>query len=311
MSWRRAMVSRIPVVLALVALAVFSACSGGSVIGPARVLADELPREYLDACEDARVALPGEISTNLVAITRANGDLKLVWDGTPGKSRVLVVTWTNKPYYDGSVGQDYLLPAGANVWVTAVPELKRFIRRNRSDLSVLRIEQLLGVPPNNGKTKFVELWVNPWDLFRPSPDPEVNDHEASLSFPSATSPFLLMSDTPKITDWDPVLGRNIQASYVNWFNRRRSTIYTAAVPYPWTRLGYTYDWGKTGDHVGLSEFVIRGGSTVGVRAVIPNQDYFDAALAEPLDAAGGSWREGGSNLSEDQFEEVLPEGLEN
>ena len=32
--------------------------------------------------------------------------------------------------------------------------------------------------------------------------------------------------------------------------------------YPWTRLGYTYDWGNTTDHEGVSEFVIVPGTTV-------------------------------------------------
>ena len=27
--------------------------------------------------------------------------------------------------------------------------------------------------------------------------------------------------------------------------------------YPWTRLGYTYDWGNPRNLVGLSEFVLR------------------------------------------------------
>jgi hypothetical protein len=171
-------------------------------------------------------------------------------------------------------------------------------------MSVLRIEQLLGVPPNNGKTKFVELWVNPGDLFRPSPDPEVTDHEADLDFPNVTSPFVQMTDTPKITDWDPVLNRYFEANYVTWFNRRRNTVYTAEVPYPWTRLGYTYDWGKkSGGHVGMSEFVVRGGSTVGVYAVTPNDAYFEGALTG-VAAAGG-------NLSGDDFDGALPANIEN
>lgn len=44
-------------------------------------------------------------------------------------------------------------------------------------------------------------------------------------------------------------------------------------PYPWTRLGYTYDWGS-GSHVGMSEYVIPGGMTVQVKAVYETSDYF-------------------------------------
>lgn len=36
--------------------------------------------------------------------------------------------------------------------------------------------------------------------------------------------------------------------------------------YPWTRLGYTYDWGsRSSNKYGLSEFVIMPGSKVEVR----------------------------------------------
>ena len=44
----------------------------------------------------------------------------------------------------------------------------------------MRLEKLLGLPPNSGKTKFVEIWVRPQDLFRPSPDPEITDCVAEL-----------------------------------------------------------------------------------------------------------------------------------
>lgn len=69
-------------------------------------------------------------------------------------------------------------------------------------------------------------------------------------------------------------------SYPDWFANQTRYSYTAdANPYPWTRLGYTYDWGS-GNHVGLSEFVVRGaradGTTiaVGIRSVRKTADYF-------------------------------------
>ena len=52
-------------------------------------------------------------------------------------------------------------------------------------------------------------------------------------------------------------------NYTGWFNNRKNYIYSnarsypASSPYPWTRLGYTYDWGSR-NHVGLSEFVVHG-----------------------------------------------------
>ena len=44
-------------------------------------------------------------------------------------------------------------------------------------------------------------------------------------------------------------------------------------PAPWTRLGYTYDWGESSNHVGLSEFVLAKGASLEVDAVTPVDDY--------------------------------------
>jgi hypothetical protein len=233
------------------------------------------PQEYLDAVRDAQVVTAKEISRNLVAIGRGknNNSVLLQWDGVPEKSRVLVLTWTNKPYYDNSVGKDYVLPKDANVWVTAVPELKYFIVSHPGEISPRRIEQLLGLPPDNGKTKFVEMWVNPLDMFRPSPDPETTDHEAELRFPTRLSRFVTFNDQIRIVEWDSERGTDVSYTYQRWFMHRRNTIYYGDYPYPWTRLGYTYDWGNSMSHVGLSEFVILGGSTIGIKSVIPNEEY--------------------------------------
>jgi hypothetical protein len=42
---------------------------------------------------------------------------------------------------------------------------------------------------------------------------------------------------------------------------------------PWTRLGYTYDWGDSKTHIGLSEFVIEQNATVTVKSVTPTVQY--------------------------------------
>jgi hypothetical protein len=93
------------------------------------------------------------------------------------------------------------------LWVTTVPELRNFCKRERlaPGKTVTRLEQLLGLPPEDGKTKFVELWVKPTDLFRPSPDPEISDHEAELDFP-VSDRFV-----------------KVDEEYKRWFNRMEKT----------------------------------------------------------------------------------------
>ena len=134
--------------------------------------------------------------------------------------------------------------------VTLAPEIQTFFKNHvSSDTNfTLRAAQLLGLPANNSNTYFVELWVKPESLFRPTPDNEINDTTASLVFPADAS-----------TD------------YKNWFNG--NIIYSYyPMKYPWTRLGYTYDWGST-NHIGLSEFVIKHNSTVTVESATPTVEY--------------------------------------
>jgi hypothetical protein len=182
------------------------------------------------------------------------GNDELVWEGEPGNSRVLVVTWTSYTGYNDKVGQD--IQATRDIWVSAVPEVKAWVRSHwiPPQHLTLRLEELLGVPPNNGKTPFVEFWVSPDDLFRPSPDPETTDQEAELDFPK------------------PVSYETISPNYVQWFNALMAVSYLPD-GYPWTRLGYTYDWGNPTDHVGVSEYVIPTGATVGVYSTSSTEDY--------------------------------------
>ncbi len=141
------------------------------------------------------------------------------------------------------------------VWVTAVPELRNFCNKYAGMTKLtLRLEQLLGLPPNNGKTRFIEMWVLPSDLFRPSPDPEITDREAELDFPHSNR-FLTVS-----------------AKHIKWFNDLKSNSY-GENGYPWTRLGYTYDWGNPESDIGLSEFVIRAGAIVEIHSISKIEDY--------------------------------------
>ncbi|MFA5771340.1 MAG: hypothetical protein WC974_01225 [Thermoplasmata archaeon] len=206
-----------------------------------------LDQMYQNAVRDAMVAEQSEIYNNLTAITDTNPNL--IWQGSGGNKTVLVVTWTK---YNSSY------PVGTNVttwwgetWVTAVPEIKIFFqkRANISENRTLRAEQLLGLPKDKGNLYFIEMWVKTSDLFRPTPDNEINDTIAELNFPASAD-----------------------LNYTTWFNDNIIYSYYAK-QFPWTRLGYTYDWGNPQSEIGLSEFVIKKNATVNVNAVIPTNEY--------------------------------------
>ena len=209
---------------------------------------DALQKAYLAAVKDAEVACPAEISRDLAAITPWN--TKLIRDT---ETAVRVVTWTDWDGYDAQVGQQLTL--GRDVWVTLVPNVQAFCRSCglTGEPLGLRLRQRLGLPPDDIKSRFVEFWVSPEALFRPSPDPEVTDHEAELSTPGS-SQFVGVSDAHKA-----------------WMKALKKSSYGEG-GYPWTRLGYTYDWGGETE-IGESEFVITKGAKVKVYSVTPTEAY--------------------------------------
>jgi hypothetical protein len=266
----------------LVLLAVFTASAGFSAEYPE---ADK--KAYFAALQDAAVATQQEISTHLLAVVPGPDRINrqklfgsdITWEGVPGSSRVLAVAFMSKASYEkyykenlDNHSSQYILTKC--LWVTVAPELKNFFISKRwlgeCPPSAKRVKQMLGLHPAYDYEVLLEMWVEPKDLFRPSPDPEITDHEAALAtkvsennwiFPYDSNPFLKLDDSALYKDaqWDKA-GVTFRA----WFINRAQTIYSVGNPddpatwgYPWTRLGYTYDWGNPCDHEGASEFVLR------------------------------------------------------
>ncbi|MCB1058370.1 MAG: hypothetical protein KDD11_22950 [Acidobacteria bacterium] len=205
-----------------------------------------LLNRYRGAIRDASSAEPFEIYRKLQAVVPYEPGL--VWRGRPGESEVLVLNWTGRHDFDGLVGQATEATEGR--WVTLAPKVRdlcrKLVRRHRGPALDLRLKQLLGLPPDAVKDRLVEFWVWPQDLLRPCPDPEVTDHECGLVPPSP--------------------GVVVDEGYRRWFEDTMKTSYTDD-GYPWTRLGYTYDWGNPRTEVGLSEFIIRTGAKVEVHSI--------------------------------------------
>ena len=229
-------------------LFLFSSCEKNGMYSQVPVLSDSV--KYQNAIKDAMVAEQNEICYKLIAINDSNH--YLTWSGTGSEKKVLVLTWTK---YPGSFHENQTVTNTWGVlWVTVVPEMKDWFRTNYPTGSdyVSRTEKLLGLPLNSGNTNFVEIWVKPADLWRPSPDNEVTDNFAQLDFPE-----------------------NTDSTYRAWFNN--NIIYSYyPMHYPWTRLGYTYDWGSPATEIGLSEFIVKKNSLITVRKIYDNTAFFKA-----------------------------------
>jgi hypothetical protein len=202
---------------------------------------------YSNAVVDASNAVPAEISFNLTPIVEYNTNLN--WrTNSYGARQVLVASFMRYSSATSFYQMGETNITGGDQWVTLCPELRELCHDYRGTDALLRIKQVLGMPPTSLNDTIVEFWVNPDYLFRPAPDPEINDTCAGLVC-STNAPLLSASAT-------------ISSNYVVWYNDTFNTrnygmsggAYNA---WPWTRLGYTYDWGQpAGRNFGLSEFVI-------------------------------------------------------
>ncbi|MDZ7618582.1 MAG: hypothetical protein U1E05_16380, partial [Patescibacteria group bacterium] len=175
---------------------------------------------------------PAGVVHNLTVITDANANL--VWQGgSPSpQGHVLMSTFTDYAGYTTSYTDSVYR---STLWTSAAPELYDFLRDNEVPAGDVaeRAKQLLGMPSSHPGDRVVELWVRRDNLRRPSRDPDVTNPDSSLEFPD-----------------------DVDVNYPGHraqFLANMST-YTAATPYPWTQLGYTYDWGDSETNQGLTEF---------------------------------------------------------
>ena len=238
-------------------------CAGLAACGGTEPLTQpEREAAFRAAVADARVAEASEIVTSLTPIVPRNDRLRWRTVRTAaGDSvrEVRMVTWATS---DPLPGADTTATPGAAlsltdvVWATAVPEIQQFCRSlDRSGERMnRRLRQRLGLRPDDAPTRFVELWVRPSALARPCPDPAITDRECELQPPG------------------PPTAVTVDPSYRTWFTRQRAQEY-GPEGYPWTRLGYTYDWHPSADEVGISEFIVRPGATVTVHAVASTAAY--------------------------------------
>lgn len=204
---------------------------------------------YEIAVFDSMLLDEGDIDKNLTPIDESNNNLS--WQGEDEEKRVLMVTWTKYPS-SYPVGETVRTSWG-DTWVTVYPELKNYFTSHPTTNEDLKLQtaQLLGMPPDTNNSYFVELWVKPGDLFRPSADNEINDTVSQLNFPPSTD-----------------------LTYKEWFLNNTIDSYFAN-RFPWTRLGYTYHWDNPESKIGLSEYVIKENSEVLVKSKASTLDYLN------------------------------------
>lgn len=184
----------------------------------------------------------------------------LMFDAPSGTA--LVSTLTGSPFAVGST------TLTEDAWVTAVPEVKALCQQYAPATLVMDLRQLLGLHPDTAFTHFVEMQVKPADIFRPAANPD----------PTTTSPCN-PTDPPPPALCGELFPTTASDSHRLWIADWIFDAYelsadpAVATGYPWTRLGYTYNWKPGADRYGASEFVVRSGATVEITAVTPFAEY--------------------------------------
>lgn len=213
-----------------------------------------LEEKYRIAIQDAALVEDKEVFTDLIQVTPENPKLNSYWN--EDKTKILVVTWKKstsyenfiKPFNNSSRDEANL------IWVTVAPELKEFCKKylqnnpraTEEDLK-LRLKQYLGLDPKWDYDIFVEMWIDPRDLFRPCVDPEITDGKCNLDFGQETPKVIGVTQDSGIKDYRLFY----QSLYYKSIRRGLQ---------PFTGLGYTYDWSGLNNRVGASEFILVPGA---------------------------------------------------
>lgn len=165
------------------------------------------------------------------------------------QGRVLLLTFHKYPdSYPG--GADVNLKWG-EVWTFTGGELADWFDENEEGVNdwPLRFRQLIGLSPDNQATHFTALWVKPEDVLRPA----------------------YIQETRKV-QMTNALAENTGEEFKAWFDGNIVRSYFDSA-YPWTRLGYTYDWADNGKEYGLSEFLVKEGSDVTVAYTSTTEEF--------------------------------------
>ena len=199
---------------------------------------------YNKSVLDAMTAEENEIQP-LVTLTET--DPLTTWND---EDEVLLVTWHKYPesYIEGKTTA---LEFG-DVWTFTDKEITTWYEENKDSIHDynLRFEQLIGLPESTENTHFTAMWVQPEDIIRPAYETDITKDKMTTNY-----------------------SENMTDEYSEWFSNNIIDSYYAEYQYPWTRLGYTYDWSGTGSEYGLSEFLVKQDSEIDVEFTLTTEEF--------------------------------------
>ena len=223
---------------------ILALCCLLSLFGCAEKTTEKL---YLSAVEDAKRAEENEI---LPLVTRTPDSDMVTWndDGT----KVLLLSWHKYP--DSYIAGESFTCTYGEIWTFTDKEILSWYDENSEGITdwELRLEQLIGLPAGAEYTHVSAFWVDLDEVIRPAYQTDVTKQM-----------------TANLLDGSSL------GEYKEWFDGNAEYSYSDETPYPWTRLGYTYDWADNGREYGLSEFLILADSVIEVEWTKTTDEFVD------------------------------------
>lgn len=207
---------------------------------------DSLIASQYEAALKAAPKLTSDDIYPLVSLDQTSDVATLSGDNT----QVMLVTWHNDPDYFKD-GETFTLK-NKTLWAFTDKEFLKWFNENKDKVTNwnLRLKQLLGKAPDFDGRYFTVFWVPMKDVFRPAFIPDPTSAMMNVAFSGSFD-----EDVSENAMW-----------FKNWFDETRAEAYKREGGFPWTRLGYTYDWGRTdGSKYGLTEFIVREGAEIEVK----------------------------------------------
>jgi hypothetical protein len=258
---------------------------------PPHTLHAQLSPEYQAAISYCSQGVTNQtlvLATDLLSLSQLNTNNAPAGVGAGWVEMSVFIKSSDRAYYN--VG-GFSTFGGSTLWTFSPQQFQSFFQNtNRfpTMLSgtnlILRIDQLLGLSDTSPNSYIADIWMDPATFLRPTRNPTLTNVTEDWTFPSP------LIDVP---------GKS-GADYYTWFTNRVGTVFAGTNAFPWTSLGYTYDWGTNGHlagetpYEGLSEFLMfKGAGTYQYyTSGIYTPDQF-VLLPEPgttaLVAVGAGW----------------------
>lgn len=196
---------------------------------------------YSDAVKDAAFADEDEI---LPLVSLNESDPMTTWkDG-----KVLLLTWHNYPdsYPEGETVTIQWGPVWTFTDKKVASHGKEF-----SDAPEMRLKQLIAFAPDSEHSTVTGFWVDPQNVKRPA-------YQTDPTVGNMTNDF----------------GESIDEEFKAWFDDNILWSYYYG-NFPWTRLGYTYDWADNGTEYGMTEFIVESGAEVKVEFTESTEEFLN------------------------------------